>query len=164
MNPETAEIDIRHADFSVELEYRELLARAPGSGACVLFTGLVRDWNADGALAALELEHYPGMTETSIARIIAAARVRWRINAVRVIHRIGRLLATEQIVLVAVTSAHRADAFAACEYIMDYLKTRAPIWKKEIGPDIARWVASRDGDAQAAARWNASGHIDGDMT
>ena len=120
----------------------------------MLFTGLVREW-ADGA-QALELEHYPGMTEASIAAIVRDARARWQLEAVRVIHRVGRLAPGDQIVLVGVSSAHRHEAFAACEFIMDYLKTRAPIWKKEIGTGAACWVESRDSDAHAASRWRES--------
>jgi molybdopterin synthase catalytic subunit len=150
-----AEVDIRNADFSVEAEYRELLARAPDCGACVVFTGLVRAAAGEGRrIEAMELEHYPGMTESRIAEIIATARGRWQLDAVRVIHRIGRLLPGDQIVLAGVASRHRGDAFAACEFIMDYLKTRAPLWKKEIGADGESWVEARDRDAAAAARWH----------
>jgi molybdopterin synthase catalytic subunit len=149
-----AEIDIRNADFSIEAEYRELLARSPDCGACVVFTGLVRGAAGEGRrIDAMELEHYPGMTESQIAGIIATARERWQLDAVRVIHRVGRLLPGDQIVLVGVTSRHRGDSFAACEFIMDFLKTRAPLWKKEIGVSSERWVEARDRDAAAAARW-----------
>ncbi|MBK6286371.1 MAG: molybdopterin synthase catalytic subunit MoaE [Gammaproteobacteria bacterium] len=148
-----AEVEIRQADFSLEEEYRALLAGAEGVGACVLFSGLVRDTGAAGSLQALELEHYPGMSESSIADIIAEARTRWTIARVRVIHRVGRLEPAAQIVLVGVTSAHRADAFAACSFIMDYLKTRAPFWKKEIGARGEHWVEHRACDGEAAARW-----------
>ena len=148
------EVEVREADFGIEEEYARLRGEPGGTGACVLFTGLVREWANDAH--ALELEHYPGMTEASIAAIVAQARTRWQLGAVRVIHRVGRLGPGEQIVLVGVASVHRHDAFAACEFIMDYLKTRAPIWKKEIGATGARWVESRDSDAQAAARWRES--------
>ncbi len=149
-----SEVEVREADFGIDEEYARLRGAARNTGACVLFTGLVREW-ADAA-QALELEHYPGMTEASIAAIVRDARTRWRLGAVRVIHRVGRLQSGDQIVLVGVSSAHRGDAFAACEFIMDYLKTRAPIWKKEIGATAACWVESRDSDAQAAARWRES--------
>ena len=152
------EVEIREADFSVEQEYARLRGAPGNAGACVLFTGLVRDLPDAGGLAALELEHYAGMTEASIGRIVAEARTRWQIGAVRVIHRVGRLEPGDQIVLVGVSSAHRNEAFAACAFIMDYLKTRAPIWKKEIGASGSRWVESRDSDAHAAARWRASGN------
>ena len=151
-----AEVEVREADFSVQEEYARLRGEPGATGACVLFTGLVRDWTSGSGALALELEHYPGMTESSIAAIVDEARTRWRLGVVRVIHRVGRLAPGEQIVLVAVSSAHRGDAFAACEFIMDYLKTRAPIWKKEIGAADARWVESRDSDAHAAERWRDS--------
>ncbi|MBK9467602.1 MAG: molybdopterin synthase catalytic subunit MoaE [Gammaproteobacteria bacterium] len=148
------EVEVREADFGIDEEYARLRGEPGSTGACVLFTGLVREW-ADGA-QALELEHYPGMTEASIAAIVRDARARWQLEAVRVIHRVGRLAPGDQIVLVGVSSAHRHEAFAACEFIMDYLKTRAPIWKKEIGTGAACWVESRDSDAHAASRWRES--------
>ncbi|MBK6278422.1 MAG: molybdopterin synthase catalytic subunit MoaE [Gammaproteobacteria bacterium] len=148
------EVEVREADFGIDEEYARLRGEPRSTGACVLFTGLVREW-ADGA-QALELEHYPGMTEASIAAIVRDARTRWQLDAVRVIHRVGRLAPGDQIVLVGVSSAHRHEAFAACEFIMDYLKTRAPIWKKEIGTGAACWVESRDSDAHAASRWRES--------
>jgi len=148
------EVEVREADFGIDEEYARLRGEPGSTGACVLFTGLVREW-ADGA-QALELEHYPGMTEASIAAIVRDARMRWQLDAVRVIHRVGRLAPGDQIVLVGVSSAHRHEAFAACEFIMDYLKTRAPIWKKEIGTGAACWVESRDSDAHAASRWRES--------
>ncbi len=151
-----AEVEIRQADFSLDDEYRALLAGVESPGACVLFSGLVREIGTAGALLALELEHYPGMSESSIAEIIAEARARWTIARVRVIHRVGRLEPSAQIVLVGVTSAHRADAFAACSFIMDYLKTRAPFWKKELGANGERWVEHRVSDGEAAARWEQS--------
>lgn len=147
------EVEIREADFSLEEEYRRLCARGGVNGACVLFAGLVRDHGSCGELDTLELEHYPGMTEASIAKIIDEARTRWRVGAVRVIHRVGRLVPADQIVLVGVASTHRGDAFAACEFIMDYLKTRAPIWKRESGTTGSQWVESRDSDTESAARW-----------
>lgn len=149
-----AEVEIRAADFDVGAEYAALTADAADSGACVVFTGRVRGVDAGRAVEALHLEHYPGMTESSIAAIVAEARARWRIARVRVIHRIGRLPAGAQIVLVGVASAHRGDAFAACEFLMDYLKTRAPLWKQELGSGGSRWVESHAKDAAAAARWN----------
>lgn len=148
------EVEVREADFGIDEEYARLRGEPGSTGACVLFTGLVREW-ADGA-QALELEHYPGMTEASIAAIVRDARTRWQLGAVRVIHRVGRLAPGDQIVLVGVSSAHRHEAFAACEFIMDYLKTRAPIWKKEIGTGAACWVESRDSDVLAASRWRES--------
>ena len=161
--PAADEIEIRSADFSIGQEYSALLARAEGSGACVLFTGLVRSEGGANPVTAMELEHYPGMTEQSIAAIVATARQRWRLDAVRVIHRVGHLEPGEQIVLVGVASAHRGEAFAACEFIMDYLKTNAPIWKKEIGTAGARWVERRERDDAAASRWsdNTAGKEEG---
>lgn len=149
-----AEVEIRETDFSVDEEYRALIAA--GTGACVIFSGLVRDIAADGGGTVLELEHYPGMTENAIAAIIAEARERWAVQAVRVIHRVGRLASSDQIVFVGVSSAHRGDAFAACEFIMDYLKTRAPIWKKERADGQANWVEQRDSDVGAATRWQST--------
>jgi molybdopterin synthase catalytic subunit len=147
------EVEIRRADFDVGEEYAALLAASPDSGACVVFSGRVRGEGTLGALEALELEHYPGMTEASIAEVIAAARERWPLAALRVIHRIGRLAVGEQIVLVGVCSAHRDAAFAAAGFVMDYLKTRAPIWKKEIAGGSGHWVEQRATDREAAARW-----------
>lgn len=117
------------------------------------FVGLVRDRNDGAAVATMTLEHYPGMTEKAIARIVDEARGRWQVIDCTVIHRIGELSPAEQIVLVAVASGHRGDAFAACEFIMDFLKTQAPFWKKEATPDGARWVDARASDDAAAARW-----------
>jgi molybdopterin synthase catalytic subunit len=148
-----AEVDIREGRFDVGFEHDRLLATTPGAGACVVFTGAVRGEGSLGVLDALELEHYPGMAEESIALVIAEARTRWSIGAVRVIHRVGRLAPGEAIVLVGVASVHRAEAFAAAEFVMDYLKTRAPIWKKEVGSGAERWVECRARDAEAAARW-----------
>jgi molybdopterin synthase catalytic subunit len=150
---QTQEVDIREAAIDVGAEHDSLLAATRGAGACVVFTGAVRGEGGLGALDALELEHYPGMAEDSIAGVIAEARDRWSVGAVRVIHRVGRLAPGELIVFVGVASAHRAEAFAAAEFVMDYLKTRAPIWKKEIGPGAERWVECRDRDAERAARW-----------
>ncbi len=155
---------MQEADFDAGAEIAALSAGRDDVGAVASFVGLVRaDKSADGtaaagdaaAVAAMTLEHYPGMTEKALQGIVAEARSRWDLFGVRVIHRIGRLLPGDRIVLVAVASAHRGDAFAACEFIMDYLKTRAPFWKKEETPDGGRWVDARDADDQAAARWNS---------
>ena len=121
------------------------------AGAIVTFTGVVRD--DTGRMQALELEHYPGMTEKALEAIVEDAKARWDLYDVLVIHRVGPLKPCDQIVLVAVTSAHRGEAFAACEFVMDYLKTRAPFWKKEDTPDGGRWVDARETDDSAAARW-----------
>ncbi len=125
----------------------------PRWGRPAVFVGLVRERNVGEAVASMELEHYPGMTEKSIAAILERARARFGILAARVIHRVGLLQPLDQIVLVAVTSAHRGESFAACEFIMDYLKSEAPFWKKELTPQGARWVDARTSDELALARW-----------
>lgn len=145
-----AMVSVQEADFDAGAELARL--RAAGDvGAVASFVGAVR---GDGAVTGLELEHYPGMTEASIAAIIAQAAQRWPLLAVRVIHRVGRLRLGDQIVFVGVASQHRGDAFAACEFLMDYLKTRAPLWKKEDTAAGARWVDARASDQDAAARWS----------
>lgn len=126
-------------------------ASVAGAGAVVSFTGLVRD-NA-GQISAMEIEHYPGMTEKAIAEMIAQARARWALVDALVIHRFGRLKGGEPIMMVAVASKHRADAFQAAEFLMDYLKSRAPFWKKELTADGAAWVSARDEDDAALERW-----------
>ncbi|OJW77839.1 molybdopterin synthase catalytic subunit MoaE [Thiobacillus sp. 65-1402] len=123
-------------------------------GAIASFVGLARDYNAGSGVQAMTLEHYPGMTEKALAALVEEAKSRWALLDVTVIHRIGRLLPGDPIVLVAVASQHRGEAFAACEFIMDYLKTRAPFWKKEATPEGERWVDARASDDAAAARWN----------
>ena len=126
-----------------------------GEGALVTFVGMVRDLVND-PVRALELEHYPGMTEKALHAIIARLRARWPLGRVLVAHRVGRLHPGEPIVFVGVTAAHRGEAFAACEALMDYLKTEAPLWKKEFTPQGERWVEARDRDRAAAARWQAA--------
>ena len=125
----------------------------PAIGAIASFIGLVRDVNEGTDVAAMTLEHYPGMTEKALESIVAEARERWEVIDAAVVHRVGALRPTDPIVLVVVASAHRGDAFQACEFIMDYLKTRAPFWKKEENSRGARWVASRESDSDAAGRW-----------
>ncbi len=147
------EVCVQAADFDAGLELAALRGNTGEVGALVSFVGVVRGGEAEEGIQSLELEHYPGMTESSIAAIIAEARQRWPLQGVRVIHRIGLLLPGEQIVLVAVAAGHRGEAFAAAEFIMDYLKTRAPFWKRERTPDGARWVDARCSDDQAARRW-----------
>jgi molybdopterin synthase catalytic subunit len=147
-------VEIRHEDFDLSAEVAALCAGDGGTGAVVSFIGTVRD--REGALAgisALELEHYPGMTEASIEAMIDDAFRRFDIRAARVVHRVGVLLPLEQIVLVAVASAHRGQAFQACEFLMDYLKTQAPFWKKETRPEGACWVDARVSDDEALKRW-----------
>ena len=146
-------ISIQEADFDVGAELAALRAGDARVGALASFLGLVRDMNDGQGVSEMTLEHYPGMTEKSLAAIVEEARQRWDIYATRIIHRVGPLKPCDQIVLVAVTSAHRGEAFAACEFIMDYLKTRAPFWKREATPSGARWVDARDSDDSAAARW-----------
>jgi len=149
-------ISVQIEDFDAGAEARALARANAKVGALASFVGLVRDLNDGAAVAGLALEHYPGMTEKAIAAVIDEARERWDVLDCTVIHRVGELRPGDQIVLVAVASAHRGDAFAACEFIMDYLKTRAPFWKKERTPAGARWVEARASDERAAARWNAA--------
>ena len=144
---------IQEADFDVGAELTALRAGDARVGALASFVGLVRDSNVGAGVAKMTLEHYPGMTEKALDAIVAEAKGRWNIYAALVIHRVGPLRPCDQIVLVAVTSAHRGEAFAACEFIMDYLKTRAPFWKREVRSDGARWVDARETDDAAAARW-----------
>ena len=149
-------IAIQTADFDVSAELAALRAGDHGVGAVCCFVGTVRDRNggdASGAVASMELEHYPGMTEKSIEAMAHEAFRRFDILGVRVIHRVGLLAPPDQIVLVAVTSAHRGQSFQACEFLMDYLKTQAPFWKKETTPEGARWVDARVSDDAALARW-----------
>lgn len=142
---------VQEADFDPGAEMAALTAGDAAAGAVASFVGLVRG-DAEG-VSAMTLEHYPGMTEKSLADIVAAARDRWQLNRVTVIHRVGRLLPGDRIVLVAVSSSHRGEAFAACEFVMDYLKTRAPFWKREETPSGARWVDARESDDRARERW-----------
>jgi molybdopterin synthase catalytic subunit len=146
-------IRVQTADFDLGAEVAQLRAANRGVGAVVSFVGTVRDMNDGASVAEMELEHYPGMTEKALEDIVASARIRWNILDALVIHRVGPLRPLEQIVLVAVTSAHRGEAFAACEFIMDYLKTQAPFWKKEVTPDGARWVDARSTDDKALEKW-----------
>jgi len=149
-------VRIQTQDFDLSAEVAALRADDAGVGAVASFIGTVRDRNAGteaGAVSAMELEHYPGMTETSIEQMIDAAFDRFDIRGARVVHRVGLLQPGDQIVLVAVSSAHRGQAFQACEFLMDYLKTQAPFWKKETTPLGARWVDARVADDVALARW-----------
>lgn len=144
-------ISVQAAAFDPGAEANRFAAGLNGAGAVVTFTGLVRD--NGGSLQAMEIEHYPGMTERAIAGMAEQALARWALADVLVIHRHGRLAAGAPIMMVATAAAHRGDAFAAAEFLMDYLKSRAPFWKKEIGADAAAWVAARDSDEQALDRW-----------
>lgn len=147
-------IHIQKADFDLTTEVKALRKDDPRVGAVVTFLGTVRDMNDGSQVQGMTLEHYPGMTEKSLEEIITQARGRWDLYKTLVIHRVGPLLPEDQIVLVAVTSAHRGEAFAACEFIMDYLKTAAPFWKKEETPQGSKWVDARVTDDTAMARWN----------
>ena len=149
----TPRVSIQTADFDLGSEVAALRAGDAGVGAVASFVGTVRERSEGVAVSAMELEHYPGMTERAIEAMIDAARQRFDIRAARVVHRVGRLGPGEQIVLVAVSSAHRGQAFQACEFLMDYLKTQAPFWKKETTPAGARWVDARVADDAALARW-----------
>lgn len=147
-------IRVQVADFDVGAELAALRAGDARVGAVAAFIGTVRDINDGSGVAGLTLEHYPGMTEKALEAIVADAGRRWDVFDILVIHRVGPLAPTDQIVLVAVTSAHRGEAFAACEFVMDYLKTEAPFWKKEETPEGSRWVEARVSDEEAAARWD----------
>ena len=147
-------IRVQESDFDLSAEIAALRKGDPRVGAVVSFLGTVRDMNDGSQVKGMTLEHYPGMTEKALQEILDQAKARWDIYQTLVIHRVGPLLPEDQIVLVAVTSAHRGEAFAACEFIMDYLKTAAPFWKKEETPEGARWVDARVTDEAAMARWN----------
>jgi molybdopterin synthase catalytic subunit len=149
-------VRLQHEAFDVGAEIERLRAGNPKVGAIASFVGVVRDLNDGADVAAMTLEHYPGMTERALDGIVAQARARWDLYDVLVIHRVGELQPTDPIVLVAVTSAHRGDAFAACEFVMDYLKTEAPFWKKETTPEGVRWVDARDSDDAARDRWDGA--------
>ncbi len=147
------DIRVQQTPFDPAAEQDDLRRGNPGIGALVAFVGLMRDVNDGEQVEAMTLEHYPGMTEKALAAIAHEATTRWALEDIRVIHRVGRLLPEEPIVLVAVTSRHRGDAFRGCEFLIDFLKTRAPLWKKEVTADGERWVEARRGDDEAAGRW-----------
>jgi len=153
-------IRIQIEDFDVGAEVAGLRADDPRIGAVVSFIGTVRDINDGASVSEMELEHYPGMTEKALEDIVERAKARWNIFDALVIHRVGPLRPQDQIVLVAVTSPHRGEAFAACEFIMDYLKTQAPFWKKEQTADGARWVDTRITDDRALAKWDVDGNAE----
>lgn len=146
-------VSVQEADFDLSAEVRALTAGDHGVGAVASFVGLVRDNNDGTGVADMTLEHYPGMTEKALNEIVAKAGERWELLGVRVIHRVGHLMPGDQIVLVVVSSPHRGNAFAACEFIMDYLKTQAPFWKKESTAEGSRWVDARVSDDQAMSKW-----------
>ena len=148
-----ARVCIQQEDFDVGAEIAALRSGDAGVGAVCSFIGTVRDRNDGSSVGSMELEHYPGMTEKAIEQMIDEAFRRFDIRAARVIHRVGLLRVQDQIVLVAVTSAHRGESFQACEFLMDYLKTQAPFWKKESTPEGERWVDARVADDAALERW-----------
>jgi molybdopterin synthase catalytic subunit len=153
-------LSVQNSDFDAAELYRQLRAEATNAGAIVTFSGLVREFyesaspGKEPAVQDLVLEHYPGMTEKALSEIVQQARSRWDVLAWRVIHRVGELHAGDQIVYVGIASTHRGDAFAAAEFIMDYLKTRAPFWKKQRTEAESQWIESRSADEQARARWD----------
>ena len=154
-------ITVQTKDFDIASEYETLRESSPEAGAIVTFTGLVRELThlhegkqSTTRLTAMELEHYPAMTQKALSDIEIEARKRWDIDQVRLIHRVGQLKPQDQIVFVGVSSAHRRETFSACEFIMDFLKTRAPFWKKEITTEGGQWVEARESDDAAAQRWD----------
>ncbi|MSQ18917.1 MAG: molybdenum cofactor biosynthesis protein MoaE [Betaproteobacteria bacterium] len=152
-------VRIQQEDFDVGVEIARLRAGRPEIGAVATFIGVCRDRNDGATVATMTLEHYPSMTEKAILSIIGDALIRWKVDDATVIHRVGELRPMEQIVLVVVVGGHRGDAFAACEFIMDYLKTQAPFWKKEQTANGPRWVDARATDDEAAARWQADAAV-----
>lgn len=146
-------VRVQTVDFDISAEIAALRRGNPKVGAVASFIGVCRDANDGSAVTSMTLEHYPGMTEKALESIVAEAKRRWKVMDILVVHRVGELRPADQIVLVAVTGAHRGEAFAACEFIMDYLKTRAPFWKKEQTLQGARWVEARAADEESAQRW-----------
>jgi len=146
-------ISVQNEDFDHCAEYKRLKDNADSDGAIVTFTGLVRDFNVDGSVSSVFIEHYPGMTEKSLEEICSQARKRWALGQIRIIHRVGLIEASEQIVFVGVTSKHRKNAFEATQFIMDFLKSNAPLWKQEGTSDGMKWVAAKASDAKAKDRW-----------
>lgn len=149
-------VSIQYEDFDVGAVMAELRATSNNVGAMVSFVGLVRDFSYDEKVENIFVEHYPGMSEKALNKIIAEAKQRWELLAVKVIHRVGKLGANEQIVLVATASSHRGNAFSSCEFIIDYLKTDAPFWKKEVKNQGGEWVVTKDSDVKRMERWGRS--------
>ena len=147
-------VAVQHEDFDLNREHGLLVNNDRGIGAVVAFIGMVRDLNLADDVVALELEHYPGMTEKTLSNIIDQACKRWSLQAARIVHRIGKMYPGDQIVLVLTASAHRGDAYEANTFIMDFLKTEAPFWKKEWTPEGPRWIEARASDDHAAAKWD----------
>ena len=154
-------IFVQTDDFDLSTEVAKLRANNPAVGAVVSFVGVVRDLNEGLDVHAMELEHYPGMTEKALQEIVEQASQRWQLMDCVVIHRVGALRPLDQIVLVAVATSHRGEAFAACEFIMDYLKTQAPFWKKEQTPEGERWVDAREADDRAVGKWGMASNNSG---
>ncbi|MEP5566636.1 MAG: molybdopterin synthase catalytic subunit MoaE [Halioglobus sp.] len=148
-------VAVQEEDFDIATLQAGLLQGSAAEGAIATFTGYVRSDNEDRQVHSLELEHYPGMTERSVMQILQESTQRWPVLCAHVVHRVGKLSPGEQIVWVGVSSSHRGASFAACEFIMDYLKTRAPFWKKELGPLGEHWVDARESDNERASRWQA---------
>lgn len=148
-----SEIIVTETPFDPEAEMLAFRRGKPQSGAVVTFLGLMRDINEGEQVSTMYLEHYPGMTEKALEKILAEARERWEVDALKVIHRVGKLLPEDPIVLVAVAGRHRGVGFQACEFIIDYLKTRAPFWKKEVTDKGEHWVDARESDDTAEDRW-----------
>jgi molybdopterin synthase catalytic subunit len=153
-------VRVQHDDFDAGAEIARLRANNPKIGAVASFIGIVRDLNEGAAVGSITLEHYPGMTEKSLSAIAEQARTRWDLFDVLIVHRVGTLAPSDQIVLVVTTSSHRGDAFAACQFVMDYLKTEAPFWKKEAIAGGERWVDARESDDAARSRWDQSKAIE----
>lgn len=151
-DPQTR-IQVDRADFDLTTEQNWLLQDNSQDGAMVSFVGQVRDFNLDSEVSGLFLEHYPAMTEKSLAEIAQQARKRWPVSRINIYHRVGQLYPADKIVFVGVTSIHRQSAFESCQFIMDFLKTRAPFWKKETGESGERWIEARDSDAHSANKW-----------
>jgi molybdopterin synthase catalytic subunit len=154
--PSTFSIEVREANFDPAAEYRDLVERAGDAGAVVTFVGLVRQMAGKQSVNELFLQHYAGLTEKLMGDILEEAATRWNLLAARVIHRVGHLAPGDQIVYVGIAAIHRGDAFAACEFVMDYLKTKAAFWKKETDSSGSHWIESRTEDQQRAERWNKS--------
>lgn len=150
----TDKVRIQQQPFDTGAEIRELIEADQAMGAVVNFVGVMRNMNEGDAVSEMTLEHYPGMTENALHKIVAEARGRWHLGSVTVIHRVGKLRPSDEIVLVAVSAEHRAEAFDGCEYIIDFLKTRAPFWKKEKTARGERWVDERETDIAAVKQWN----------
>ena len=147
-------VAVQQEDFDLNTQHALLVGKDRGIGAVVAFIGMVRDLNLAEDVVALELEHYPGMTEKTLSNILDQASQRWSLQAARIVHRVGKMYPGDQIVLVLTASAHRSDAYEANTFIMDFLKTEAPFWKKEWTPEGPRWIEARESDDHAAAKWN----------